>query len=179
MRLNCLLLAGVAMLPAPAATAVTLRADAVGAVAGWSASATHVLGYTAGLPVTGIAAGAGQTEIAGFWWPAAAAIVDVAPDGLPLATRLLQNAPNPFNPATTLRFEVAGAAGAAIPTRLEIHDLRGRLVAALMNESLAPGYHEVLWNGQDDQNRNVASGVYLAVLRAGDATGTIRLVAIK
>jgi hypothetical protein len=165
-----LLLAGCALLVAPSATAVTLRADAIGMVA----AASHTLGFTAGLPVAGLATGGGWAETAGFWWPTAPSTVGVGPHGLPLATRLLQNAPNPFNPATTLRFEVAGAAGTTIATSLDIHDLRGNRIAALLNEPLAPGTHEVRWDA-----RSVASGVYLAVLRAGETTSTIRLVAIK
>jgi len=65
--------------------------------------------------------------------------------------------PNPFNPRTTLSFNlpVTGL------VELRIYSLDGRLVTTLINEVIAAGHHEIRWNGQDDQNRGVASGVFL------------------
>ena len=70
-------------------------------------------------------------------------------------------APNPFNPRTSilLSLPVPGRA------RIEIYDLRGRLVRQLMDESLPAGEYARSWSGLDDQGRKVASGVYLVRLR--------------
>jgi hypothetical protein len=72
--------------------------------------------------------------------------------------------PNPFNPKTTVHFGVTTRG----PAQLVIYDVRGRVVRVLVDEpDIAPGIHQAAWDGRDDQGRAVASGVYLAQLRAG------------
>jgi hypothetical protein len=71
--------------------------------------------------------------------------------------------PNPFNPRTTIRFELPAARQA----RLTIHDLRGRVVATLVDGFAPSGRHEVTWTGRDDGCRDLPSGVYLSRLEAG------------
>lgn len=80
---------------------------------------------------------------------------------------LLANAPNPFNPRTTLRFGLAEAG----PARLAIFDARGRLVRTLLDGGLAAGDHVVAWDGRDDSGRAAPSGVYFSRLASG---GVIR-----
>ena len=67
-----------------------------------------------------------------------------------------QNAPNPFNPGTTIRFELAEPG----PVRLRIYDAHGRLIRDLVRDDRPSGYHAVLWNGEDHSGRRVGSGVY-------------------
>ncbi len=74
-----------------------------------------------------------------------------------VATALGQNFPNPFNPQTTIAFDLPRAG----QVRLEIVDLRGRHVRTLVNEARAAGSHTVLWNGVDDAGQRVASGTYV------------------
>lgn len=76
--------------------------------------------------------------------------------------RLLPNAPNPFNPATELRFALDQAGDAA----LNVYDLQGRLVRAFPAAAYAAGAHAVAWDGRDAGGRPVASGVYEVVLSA-------------
>ncbi len=85
---------------------------------------------------------------------------------VPRSGATLAAAPNPFNPATTLRFSTESAGTA----RLTIHDPRGRLVRTLVNDALPAGEHAARWDGRDDAGRATAAGVYLA--RLVDATGT-------
>jgi flagellar hook assembly protein FlgD len=82
--------------------------------------------------------------------------------------------PNPFNPATELRFELA----ASEFVRAEVLDLRGRLVRTLVAASLDAGAHAAFWDGTDESGRAVASGTYLWRLRAGSRqfTGKMSLV---
>lgn len=87
--------------------------------------------------------------------------------------------PNPFNPRTTIQFDVPGTAGALVPTRLEVFDLRGRRIRQLQVGPLAPGPHEAVWDGVDDQGRGVASGVYFAVLRCAGAQETLKMSLVK
>jgi hypothetical protein len=74
-----------------------------------------------------------------------------------VAPALHQNTPNPFNPATTIAYDV--------PTRgqvaLRVYDVGGKLVRTLVDSMRPAGTHQVQWNGLDDAGRRVASGVYL------------------
>jgi hypothetical protein len=86
------------------------------------------------------------------------------------------NVPNPFNPATRLRFDLARPE----TVHLRIHDLAGRLVTTLVDgELLAAGNHERIWNGTDDAGRRVAGGTYLARVTAGEWSGVVRLALVK
>lgn len=75
----------------------------------------------------------------------------------PLAYRLLANAPNPFNPATVIRFETPKAGSVS----LRVYDLAGRLVRQIYRGDLPAGYHQMEWRGRDDRGATVASGTYL------------------
>lgn len=66
-------------------------------------------------------------------------------------------APNPLNPATNIAFDVTATG----PARVRIHDLRGAIVATLVDAVLPRGRHNVAWRGTDDGGRQVASGTYL------------------
>ncbi|HEX5133479.1 MAG TPA: FlgD immunoglobulin-like domain containing protein [Candidatus Krumholzibacteria bacterium] len=86
-----------------------------------------------------------------------------------------QNAPNPFNPSTTIAFELRKSAWA----RLDVFDVGGRRVRTLVNGDLPAGRHEVVWDGRDGAGRSAASGIYFYRLRAGDRTETRRMVQLK
>ncbi len=82
---------------------------------------------------------------------------------LPGAPALLGNYPNPFNPATRIRFALSQAG----PARLEVYDAAGQRLRTLVEGHLEPGHYEFAWDGRDGAGFNAASGVYFAVLRAG------------
>lgn len=90
--------------------------------------------------------------------------------GVALPARLLPNAPNPFNPATELRFALDEAGEAA----LNVYDLQGRLVRAFPAARYAAGAHAVTWDGRDAAGRAVASAVYEVVLSARVGAQTVR-----
>jgi len=95
---------------------------------------------------------------------------------LPLAAaRLLGNAPNPFNPKTTVFF-VLDAPGVA---SIRIHDLAGRRIATLPLGALAAGSHQVVWDGRDDRGKPAASGVYFYSLDALGETQSRRMTLVK
>ena len=105
---------------------------------------------------------------------------DSGPVTVPSRRLALKNAvPNPFNPATTIVFEVPGTAGARVPTVLELYDVTGRRVRTLVSEPLAPGEHRVQWNGTDDRGRQVASGSYFARLGAAGQSESMKLLLVK
>lgn len=84
---------------------------------------------------------------------------------LPEDLVLLQNFPNPFAEGTSIAFVATGAVQA--PADLEVFDVFGRRIALLTRGAVAPGRHEVRWDGRADDGRRVASGVYFYRLRQG------------
>jgi hypothetical protein len=83
--------------------------------------------------------------------------------------------PNPFNPTTTVRYEVAREG----PVTLRIYDVSGRLVRVLVEGRRDTRVHEVSWDGTDDSGRPVASGVYFLRLTAGSAVEVRKAVLLK
>jgi hypothetical protein len=107
---------------------------------------------------------------------AAAIAIQVGAAPIPARTWLAPAAPNPFNPATVLRFAVA-APGAA---DLVVFDARGRRIRRLWGGAGAqPGEHAVRWDGRDDAGRPVASGAYVVRLRAGGRTFARRVTLLE
>jgi hypothetical protein len=96
-------------------------------------------------------------------------------DEVPTVTALSNAYPNPFNPQTTIVFALADPQR----TELAIYDLQGSLVRTLVSESLNSGRHEIVWNGKNNQGQQVASGVYMARLRAGKVSQMKKLVLVK
>jgi len=85
-------------------------------------------------------------------------------------------APNPFNPSTTIAFNLP----AAEPVTLKIFDPSGRLVRTLLNNDPGlAGRNEVTWNGRDLGGRNAASGVYLYLLETPSNRATGRMTLMK
>ncbi|MFQ5599656.1 MAG: FlgD immunoglobulin-like domain containing protein [Candidatus Krumholzibacteriia bacterium] len=96
--------------------------------------------------------------------------------GAPRAVRLLGARPNPFNPGTQVRFELPRAA----TVTLRVLDVRGRLVATLLDAALRrPGLHAVGWDGHTNVGRRVASGIYIAELAAEGQRHDTRLVLVR
>jgi C1A family cysteine protease len=72
--------------------------------------------------------------------------------------------PNPFNPATTIRYHLPTAG----TSRLTVHDINGRLVKVLVNSREEAGSHETVWRGLDARDHAVGSGVYFFRLQCGE-----------
>ena len=90
--------------------------------------------------------------------------------GLPLAFSLGQNHPNPFNPETTIDFQLPASG----PVKLSVYDLLGREVSALVDEEMERGNHSVRFDA-----RRIASGAYLYRLTAGAFTQTRTMLLMK
>jgi hypothetical protein len=88
---------------------------------------------------------------------------------------LHQNSPNPFNPETTIRFELPSA----MRVRLTIFDVHGRLVRMLIDEQRGAGASSAVWNGRDEKGAGVASGIYFYVLEAGASRYQRKMVLLK
>jgi flagellar hook assembly protein FlgD len=93
----------------------------------------------------------------------------------PQATTLATIYPNPFNPRTTIAFELAEAA----TIELAVFDLRGRLVTVLESGPLPIGRHQAIWDGQDDKGRAVPTGTYVCRLNTPQGSQTKKLTLAK
>jgi len=94
---------------------------------------------------------------------------------IPTSYELSQNFPNPFNPATTIRYGLPQVARVT----LKIYNLLGEEVARLINDELrAAGYHAAIWDGRDKDGRVVASGVYVYRLQAGSSVVLTKKLAL-
>ncbi len=96
-------------------------------------------------------------------------------DDLPLATRIAGAQPNPFNPQTTIAFDLARPG----PVDLAVFDIQGRRVRQLVAASLPAGHHTAVWTGRDDADRQSASGVYFVRLAADGTAEMGKLVLVK
>ncbi len=96
---------------------------------------------------------------------------------LPARLAVVGNAPNPFNPITSIKFEVP--AGTHTDYSLKVYDTRGRLVRSLADGAIVPGAHEVLWDGRNDDGGFVGSGVYLYRVVVGSQKATGKMTLLK
>ncbi len=94
---------------------------------------------------------------------------------LPDTFRLYQNHPNPFNPKTSIQFDLSACAF----VELDILDLRGRVVCRLLCESMPPGQHEATWDGTATQGHRSSSGVYFYRLSVNGSSYSKRMILLK
>ena len=95
--------------------------------------------------------------------------------GLPTVYALHDNFPNPFNPMTTIKFDLPRSG----QVKLAVYDIAGRLVKTLVNEVRAASTHTVLWDGTDAGGRRVASGTYYYMLVTDDYQATHKMMLVK
>ncbi|MCP4547504.1 MAG: T9SS type A sorting domain-containing protein [bacterium] len=95
--------------------------------------------------------------------------------GMPDYHVLGRNFPNPFNPTTTIEFNLPRESKIC----LEIFDVRGRLVRTLVNGVVAGGDRSVDWDGRDNSKRELSSGLYLYRLETDSFTETRSMVLMK
>jgi len=92
----------------------------------------------------------------------------------PLAI-LYPNFPNPFNPETTIKF----GTNKDINVTIDIYNLKGQKVRQLTNELYNKGTHQLKWNGLDDNNKPVSSGIYFCKMHSGTKIQTLKMVLMK
>lgn len=98
---------------------------------------------------------------------------------IPKALKLYQNYPNPFNHTTIIRYSISVREGKLHRTDLRIYNVLGEEVRALVNEEKWPGDYEVVWNGKDNQGKEVGSGVYFCRLQAGGFVATRKIILLR
>ena len=85
------------------------------------------------------------------------------------------NYPNPFNPTTTISYDLPGKA----QVTLGIYDLLGKKIKTLVNQSQDAGNKIAMWDGTDNLGRQVSAGVYLYQIQAGEFTQTRKMLLLK
>jgi PKD repeat protein len=98
---------------------------------------------------------------------------------IPLVTSLSEAFPNPFNPETTINYTVRSAESGLEHVSIEVFNIKGQKVRTLIDSPHPSGYYSVVWNGRDDIDREVASGVYLYRMKVGNFSETKRMILMK
>jgi hypothetical protein len=98
-----------------------------------------------------------------------------AKDAVPSAIRNVGNYPNPFNPATSITYEL----DREVPVSLVIYNVLGQNVRELIRGEMQTGLNTVAWDGKDNAGRQLNSGVYFYRLTAGNEIVTRRIVMIR
>lgn len=109
-----------------------------------------------------------------YGWEGLATSIETVAE-IPAEILLQQNFPNPFNPATTIRYEVSEIA----KIQLSIYDVSGVELVNLVNRELKPGVYEQKWDGVDSEKNRVSTGVYFCRIQAGSYSKTIKMLLLK
>jgi hypothetical protein len=91
------------------------------------------------------------------------------------ANKLIGNYPNPFNPTTTISYQLLEES----EVELTIYNIKGQKVNQLVNNQLSAGQHSVVWNGKDDADRSVSSGIYFYKMKTDNHEETKRMILMK
>ena len=94
---------------------------------------------------------------------------------LPKIINIHQNHPNPFNPITSLHYDLPEDG----LVNITIYDMMGRIVKTLVNSSQTAGYKSIRWNATNDRNEPVSAGIYLYMIQAGEFRQTKKMVLLK
>jgi len=165
-------------LPAAAVAAPSIPRHTVDGGGGTSGNAEFRVRGTVGQPEASQspAGGVHWRLRGGFWTRVADAVTAVeTPTALPARFQLRPNVPNPFNPSTTIRFDVPRTSR----VRVEIYNLRGERIRVLRDETYSAGHHGALWDGKDDRGSGIASGVYLVRVVSDGFEGRQKVTLVK
>jgi hypothetical protein len=101
--------------------------------------------------------------------------VDNSNNDIAVATQLKGNYPNPFNPETTIAFSTKENG----PVSIDIYNIKGQRVKALVSENMQAGPHTVVWNGTDDNGKSVSSGLFFYRMNSGKYSSTKKMILMK
>ena len=94
---------------------------------------------------------------------------------IPMVYKLAQNYPNPFNPTTKISYSIPKDTN----VELKIYNIKGELVKTLVNEKNSAGLYDVIWNGKDDGNREVSSGIYFYKIQTDRYSETKKMLLLR
>jgi parallel beta-helix repeat protein len=111
-------------------------------------------------------------DIGAYYYPH---LVDNEDDNITDTGFSLTNYPNPFNPFTTIDFNITQPEACT----LSIYNIKGELVKTLLKDNLEAGKHTITWDGSNDNNKITASGIYFCRLKSGENEQTRRILQLK
>ena len=133
----------------------------VGAGATETSNNTMRMVGTFGQPLVGLVGNNAQGHSAGFWAKVSAgtltSVERLEDPSVPAEFRLHENYPNPFNPSTTIRFDLPRQSVVS----LVVYDMLGKVVSILVDGEMQPGQYRATWDASDQYGRTVSSGTYL------------------
>jgi len=97
------------------------------------------------------------------------------PNAPQLATKLIGNYPNPFNPTTKISFSLQHDS----KVELSVFNIKGQKITTLLNENMTAGKHNIAWNGVDSNNKKVSSGVYFYKMESSKYTNVKKMILLK
>ena len=110
-------------------------------------------------------------------WTVTVSLVVSSEDDITMSvTKLFGNYPNPFNPETTISFSVAQTSSFVT---IDIYNIKGQKVKALINDKFDAGAHQVVWDGKDNSGKPVSSGIYFYKIKASNYTSTKKMILMK
>jgi hypothetical protein len=109
------------------------------------------------------------------WWLNITGGTEVTENAVINSTVLYQNIPNPFNPETSIKFNLVESSH----TSLKIYNLKGQLVKTLVNSNLTAGEYNLTWNGTDGSGNQIVSGIYFYNLRTKDISIKKKAILLK
>jgi len=98
---------------------------------------------------------------------------------LPDHFTLSQNYPNPFNPTTIIHYQLPAVSDQPSGVSLKVYNILGQEVRTLVDKKQLPGYYSVEWDGEDSSGRDLASGVYIYRIQAGEFVQSRRMILLK
>ena len=102
--------------------------------------------------------------------------MDVAEKGnIPTVYSIHLNYPNPFNPMTTINYQLPRKG----LVNIRVYDLMGRNIRSLVNTVQDAGYRSVQWNATDDLGQPVTAGMYIYTIQTGDFRETKKMLLLK
>jgi len=101
--------------------------------------------------------------------------VERDPNEIPTNFELSNNYPNPFNPTTTIKYAIPAAAN----VKLVVYNMLGEVVKTLVNQSQVTGSYSVTWDGTTNFGTQVASGIYIYRLTAGEFVSNKKMILMK
>ncbi len=132
---------------------------------------------TLGQPTAGSSSGSSTILNGGFWHSVRSMTTGVEPgrDLLPTEFVLHTNYPNPFNPSTTIRFDLPEAGR----VRLIVYNTLGQEVRHLVNGRMEAGRHRVEWDGTNDRGVRISSGIYIYRMLYGHMIKSRKMMVLK
>jgi hypothetical protein len=101
--------------------------------------------------------------------------ISIIDETFPITYNLYNAYPNPFNPTTTLHYELPLEALVS----LSIYDLMGHNIKSLINNKQPAGYHSIKWNATNNLGEPVSAGMYIYMIQAGEFRQVKKMVLLK